>query len=272
MARDLLCKNRPLIMGILNVTPDSFYDGGRHSSEEQAIEHALMMIEEGADIIDVGGESTRPDAEMVSTDEELRRVIPVIEKIRARSDIFISIDTYKSKVAQEACGKGADIVNDISGLTFDPRMAEVIGKVGAYTVMMHIKGAPKDMQKDPHYDDVVSEIKDFFLKQIEVAEKSGIAEDRIILDPGIGFGKRVEDNLRILKMLGEFKKLGKPLLIGTSMKSFIGAVTGAPLDERSDGTLTSVAVSLMNGADIVRVHDVKKAQKVVKLVHAIMQS
>jgi dihydropteroate synthase len=138
--------------------------------------------------------------------------------------------------------------------------------------MMHIKGTPKDMQKDPRYDDVISEIKDFFLKQIAVAEKSGIVEDRVILDPGIGFGKRVEDNLRIIKMLGEFKKFGKPILVGTSMKSFIGAITGAPLDERSDGTLASVAVSLMNGADIVRVHDVKKAQNVVKLVHAIMQS
>ncbi len=259
-------------MGVLNLTPDSFYDGGRYSTEDRAVEHAFTMIEDGADIIDVGGESTRPNAEPVNVDDELRRVIPVIRKIRNRSDVFISIDTYKSEVACEACGAGADIINDISGLTFDGDMAPLAGRLGAYVVIMHMKGTPKDMQKDPHYDDVVSEIKDFFLRQVETARKSGIAEDRIILDPGIGFGKRVEDNLRILKMLGEFKKLGKPVLVGTSMKSFIGMLTGAPVDERSDGTLASVAVSLMNGADIVRVHDVKKARGVLQIVHAVITS
>ena len=259
-------------MGILNITPDSFYDGGKHNNEEQAIEHAMTMIEEGADIIDVGGESTRPNAEPVSIDEELKRVIPVIEKIRARSDVSISIDTYKARVAHEGCSAGANIINDISGLTFDADMAPLAGRLGTYVVIMHIKGTPKDMQKDPHYDDVVSEINDFFRGQMEVARQGGIAEDRIILDPGIGFGKRVEDNLRILKMLGEFKSLGKPLLIGTSMKSFIGYVTDSSVEERSEGTLASTVVSLMNGADILRVHDVKKTRKVIKLVRAIMQS
>ena len=259
-------------MGILNVTPDSFYDGGKHNKEEQAIEHAMTMIEEGADIIDVGGESTRPNADAVSTNEELERVVPVIEKIRERSDVFISIDTYKAKVAQEACSAGADIINDISGLTFDVDMAPLAGRLGTYVVIMHIKGTPKDMQKDPYYNDVISEISTFFCAQMEVARQAGIAEDRIILDPGIGFGKRVEDNLRILKLLGEFKKLGRPLLIGTSMKSFIGHVTDSPVEERSEGTLASTVVSVMNGADILRVHDVKKTRKAVKLVHAIMQS
>lgn len=259
-------------MGILNVTPDSFYDGGKHNKEEQAIEHAMTMIEEGADIIDVGGESTRPNADPVSTDEELERIVPVIEKIRERSDVFISIDTYKAKVAQEACSAGANIINDISGLTFDKDMAPLAGRLGAYVVIMHIKGTPKDMQKDPYYEDVISEICAFFRAQMEVASRAGIEEDRIILDPGIGFGKRVEDNLKILKLLGEFKKLGRPLLIGTSMKSFIGYVTDSPVEERSEGSLASTVVSLMNGADILRVHDVKKTRKVVKLVRAIMQS
>lgn len=259
-------------MGILNVTPDSFYDGGKHNNEEHAIEHAMTMIEEGADIIDVGGESTRPNAEPVSLDEELKRVIPVIEKIRACSDVPISIDTYKAKVARKACEAGADIINDISGLTFDTDMAPLAGRLGTYVVIMHIKGTPKDMQKDPYYDDVVSEISDFFRGQMEVAKRAGIADDRIILDPGIGFGKRVEDNLKILKLLGEFKKLGKPLLIGTSMKSFIGYVTDSPVEERSEGSLASTVVSVMNGADILRVHDVKKTREVVKLVRAIMQS
>jgi len=259
-------------MGILNVTPDSFYDGGKHSREEQAMEHAMTLIEEGADIIDVGGESTRPAADPVSTDEEIKRVVPVIEKIRERSDIMISVDTYKAKVAQEAYSAGANMINDISGLTFDKDMAPLAARLGVHTVIMHIKGTPKDMQKDPHYDDVIAEISMFFQTQTKLAKQAGIAEDRIILDPGIGFGKRVEDNLRILKLLGEFKKTGYPLLIGTSMKSFIGQVTDSPVEDRSEGTLASIVVSVMNGADILRVHDVKKTRKAVKLVRAIMQS
>lgn len=259
-------------MGILNVTPDSFFDGGRYNTEEAAIEYALRMVEDGADIIDVGGESTRPHAEEVSLDEELNRVIPVIEKITARSDVFISIDTYKSKVAREACLAGARMINDISGLTFDPQMAHIASGIHAYVVIMHTKGTPKNMQENPWYEDVVAEISGFFRKQMEVAVQAGIAEDRIILDPGIGFGKRVEDNLRILKMLGEFKKIGRPLLIGTSMKSFIGNVTESTLEQRLEGTLASLAVSIMNGADMLRVHDVKSARKVVKLVHAVMES
>ncbi len=272
MTREIPSKKEPLIMGILNVTPDSFFDGGRYDTEEAAIEYALRMVEEGADIIDVGGESTRPYAEEVGLEEELKRVIPVIEKISARSDVFISIDTYKSKVAQAACLAGAQMINDISGLTFDPQMAHIAGEMRAYVVIMHTKGTPKNMQENPYYEDVISEISEFFRKQMDTAIQAGITEERIILDPGIGFGKRVEDNLRILKMLGEFKKIGRPLLIGTSMKSFIGKVTGSTLEERLEGTLASLAVSIMNGADILRVHDVKSAQKVAKLVHAVMES
>jgi len=272
MERVIAWKDRPLIMGVLNVTPDSFFDGGKHNTTEEAVRHALLMIDEGADIIDIGGESTRPFSEPAPIEEELKRVIPVVEGVRARSDSIISIDTYKAKVAREACNAGADIVNDISGLSFDRDMADTVCEFGVQTVIMHIKGTPGNMQQDPRYEDVISEIKAFFRERIEFAQKHGIANERIILDPGIGFGKRIQDNLAIIKNLKAFKDLEMPLLIGTSMKSFIGHVTDSPLEERMDGTLASVAISIWNGADIVRVHDVKSARKVVQLVSAIMKA
>lgn len=272
MARELTWNNRPLVMGVLNVTPDSFFDGGRFLSSEDAVRHALQMVEEGADIIDVGGESTRPYSTPVSAADELDRVIPVIAGIRAQSDVLISIDTYKSEVASHAIRSGADIVNDISGFTFDRNMAHAIGASGAYAVVMHIKGVPGNMQKNPHYDDVIGEIKGFLAERIAYARNQGIEEERLILDPGIGFGKRVIDNLKIIKELGSFRDMGKPVLIGTSMKAFIGHVTDSPLGERTEGTLASVAIAVWNGADIVRVHDVKKAVKVVKLVDAIKKA
>lgn len=272
MVREIRCNERPLIMGILNVTPDSFYDGGKYYGAEDAIKHALEMIEEGADIIDVGGESTRPFSEPTPADEELKRIIPVIEGIRAQSDITISVDTYRAQIVREAHAAGADIANDISGFMLDPDIAPTVGGLGMYAIIMHMKGAPKDMQQNPLYENVVSEIKSFFLERIAFAKKHGVKEDRIIIDPGIGFGKRVEDNLRIIKMLGDFKELGRPILVGTSMKTFIGRITDWPLEERVEGTLASVAISVWNGADIVRVHDVKKARKVVKLVTAVMNS
>jgi len=259
-------------MGILNVTPDSFYDGGRYLKIEDAVRRAFEMIEEGADIIDVGGESTRPFSEPISTDEELKRVIPVIEKIRARTDILISIDTYKSEVAKEALCAGASIVNDISGFGFDGKMAETVARFNAHAVIMHIRGTPKDMQLNPYYDDVVVEIIEHFKERLDFALSYGIERERIILDPGIGFGKRIEDNLKIIKDLKRFKEFGLPLLIGTSMKSFIGHITDSDLNERIEGTLASIAISIWNGADIVRVHDVKKAMKVIKLVDAVMKS
>lgn len=272
MIRELPFRNKPLIMGILNVTPDSFYDGGKHDTLDSALAHAVQMIEDGADIIDVGGESTRPFADEVGVEEELERVLPVVKMIRSRYEIPISIDTYKADVAREACQAGADIINDISGLTFDPGMAACAAKYGVYVVIMHTKGTPREMQKDPYYDDVIEEICQYLERQTEVARRAGVSEDRIILDPGIGFGKRVEDNLKILKKMSDFKKLGKPVLIGPSMKSFIGKVLNDPLEERLVGTLASVAVSVMNGADIVRVHDVAKTRKVVGLVDAVMKS
>ncbi len=259
-------------MGVLNVTPDSFFNGGRFFDVDKAVEHALRMVEEGADIIDVGGESTRPYSEPVPADEELKRILPVISGIRAQSDILISVDTYKAKTARAAHDAGADMINDISGLTFDRDMAGTVSDLGAYVVIMHIKGTPGNMQEAPFYDDVISEIKDFFVRRVRLAKDSGIKDDDIILDPGIGFGKRVEDNLKILKMLGAFKDMGKPVLAGASMKSFIGTVTDATMEERIDGTLASIAISLWNGADILRVHDVKRAHRVLNFVHAVRGS
>lgn len=272
MVRELQWRDRPLIMGVLNVTPDSFFDGGKHTTPQQAIDHALWMEDDGAHIIDVGGESSRPFSSPVSTDTELRRVLPVIEGLRAKSDIAISIDTCKAKVAREACQAGADIINDISGLRFDDEMAATARELGAYLVVMHMKGTPKDMQEAPSYGDVMAEIREFFAKQTRFATESGIREEKIIIDPGIGFGKRVEDNLKIIKSLRDLKTFGMPILIGTSMKAFIGKVTASPLEGRVEGTLASIAIAVWNGADIVRVHDVKKTRKVVSLVDAIKKA
>jgi dihydropteroate synthase len=272
MKRELPECGRPLVMGVVNVTPDSFFDGGRYFDLQRAVDHALRLIDSGADIVDVGGESTKPGSLPVPIDEELRRIGPVIEKVRAASDVFISIDTMKHEVAREALALGADMVNDVSGLMFDAEMAAVVRDTGAYAVVMHMRGMPKDMQESPCYDDVIGEIRAFFAERIGRLEQEGIDTKRIILDPGIGFGKRLEDNLRIIKMLGQFKALGRPLLVGTSMKSFIGKVTGGSMEERRIGTLASVAIALWNGADMVRVHDVAEARKAVDLVCAIKES
>ena len=272
MQRKLLCSEKPLIMGVLNVTPDSFSDGGKFLDSKTAVSRALQMVEEGADIIDVGGESTRPFSQRVSTCEELKRVIPVIEAIRANSNVVISVDTYKAEVAKEAHDAGADMINDISALVFDPDMAETAAALGMYVVMMHMKGTPEDMQTDPHYEDVLGEVSQFLKARMMAAVDRGVKEENIILDPGIGFGKRVEDNLRIIKGLRVLKDLGRPILVGTSRKTFIGKVTDSPVDDRTEGTLASVALSIWNGADIVRVHDVGKARKVAMFVDAVIRS
>jgi dihydropteroate synthase len=274
MRRELPDSGKPLVMGVVNVTPDSFYDGGRYFDPISAAGQALALIEAGADIIDIGGESTRPGALPVAHGEEMRRTIPVIEKVRTVApNAFISIDTMKHEVAREALAAGADMVNDVSGLTLDEGMAAVVRDAGAYAVVMHMKGAPAHMQDNPWYDDVITEIAAFFAERIGFLEQKGIDGRRIVLDPGIGFGKRVEDNLRIIKMLRRFADLGKPLLVGTSMKSFIGKVTGGgPVEERLAGTLASVAIAVWNGARIVRVHDVAQARKAVDLVYAIQGS
>jgi len=258
------------IMGILNVTPDSFYDGGKYSIWDRAVQRAEKMLEDGADIIDIGGESTRPGAESVSLEEELDRVIPVIEAIRD-FPIPISIDTYKAKVAAEALKHGASIVNDISGLRFDPEMAKVVAKYNVPVIIMHIKGTPRDMQKNPHYENVVEEIKNYFIKQIDYAISFGIKRGNIILDPGIGFGKKLEHNIEILRNINEFKKLGFPLLIGHSRKSMIGMILdGIPPEERLYGTLAISSYCIMNKVHIIRVHDVKEHVHLRKILEAIV--
>lgn len=267
--REFDFSRRTYIMGILNVTPDSFSDGGKYFTVDSAVAHAMKMIEEGADIIDVGGESTRPGSEPVPLEEELRRVIPVIKEIVKRTDVPVSIDTYKSEVARQALDNGAVIVNDISGLRFDEKMAEIIARYNASVVIMHIKGTPKTMQQNPHYDDVISEIYSYLSDGIAKAQSAGI--EQIIIDPGIGFGKRLNDNLEIIRRLREFKSLGYPILIGVSRKSFIGNVLNLPVEERVEGTAGAVAISVWNGANIVRVHDVKEMARVVRVVDAIKQ-
>jgi dihydropteroate synthase len=261
---------RTYVMGILNVTPDSFSDGGRYFTLDLALEHALKMIEDGADIIDIGGESTRPGSDPVPIEEELRRVIPVIKELAKRTKVAISIDTYKSEVARQALDNGALIVNDISGLRFDEKMAEVVAEYKASVVLMHIKGTPKTMQQNPEYKDVISEIYSYLSESVDLALSAGIKQ--IIVDPGIGFGKRLIDNLEIIRRLREFKSLGYPILIGVSRKSFIGNILNLPVDQRLEGTAGAVAISVWNGANIVRVHDVKEMVRVVRIVDAIKKT
>lgn len=270
--RELLLGERTLIMGILNVTPDSFSDGGRFIDKSVAVEHALKMEEEGADIIDIGGESTRPGAKSVSADEEIERVIPVIEAIRARSNIPISIDTYKSKIAKEALEAGADIINDISGCKFDPEMPALAAQTNTPVIVMHIKGTPKDMQKNPVYDDVITEIKDYLLMSVGRLVAAGLYRGQIIIDPGIGFGKTTEHNLTIMNRLEEFSELGHPILIGVSRKSVIGNVLDLPVDQRIFGTAAAVTANIMKGAHIIRVHDIAQMRQVARMTDAIVNN
>lgn len=254
-----------LIMGILNVTPDSFSDGGRFLARDKAKRRALEMEKNGADIIDIGGESTRPGAEKVELEVELDRTIPVIEAIRKETDIPVSIDTYKSEVAKEALDAGADIVNDISALRFDPGLGKLAGKRDVPVVLMHMQGEPKTMQENPTYEDPVEDIKAFLNSRIEEAVELGISRDKIVVDPGIGFGKKYEDNFEILRRLEEFEALNAPLLLGTSRKSFIGDTLDLPPDERVEGTIASNVVGVLKGADILRVHDVKENYRAIKV-------
>ena len=265
-------KHQPhtLIMGILNMTPDSFSDGGQFKSHDQAIDHAVKMIKEGANIIDIGGESTRPGAKAVQLEEELMRIIPIIEAIRLKSDCLISIDTYKSKVAEAALDAGADMVNDISGLTFDHNMASLVAERNVPVIIMHIKGKPRDMQKNPNYDNLIKEIKVFFELQIAIAKRAGIDSGNIILDPGIGFGKRLEDNFEIIRELGQISTMGYPVLLGPSRKSFIGLTLDLPIEERMEGTLASITAGVINGARIVRVHDIRATRRTLTITEKIM--
>lgn len=260
---------RTYLMGILNLTPDSFSDGGRFFDPERAIGRGLEMIGEGADFVDIGGESTRPGSEAVPAAEELRRVLPVVEALAKRAEVPISIDTYKTDVAAAALDAGAVIVNDISGLHFDPPLADVIARKNASVVLMHIKGAPRTMQLDPQYVDVVNEVKSYLGDAIRLAEAKGI--EQIIIDPGIGFGKTVQHNLELIRRLNEFSAMGYPVLVGPSRKSFIGTILDLPVERRLEGTAGAVAASIMNGANIVRVHDVKEMKRVAQIVDAIIR-
>jgi dihydropteroate synthase len=251
------------IMGILNVTPDSFFDGGKHSNLERAFKFALEMAEAGADIIDIGGESSRPGAKAISAELEIERVLPVIERMIKEIDIPISIDTYKSKVADECLKSGVHIINDISGLMFDPEMIKIVCKHDSFVIIQHIQGTPKTMQLNPHYEDVVSEIFQYFLERIEYCRINMV--NKIILDPGIGFGKNTSHNLEIFNKLSEFKKLGFPILIGPSRKRFIGDILNVEPAKRLIGTAAAVAISVYNGADIIRVHDVKEMKQVAEI-------
>ena len=257
------------LMGILNLTPNSFYDGGKFNSLDRAIRRAEEMVAEGAGIIDVGGESTRPGVRPVPIKEELQRVIPVIKGLRKRIKKPISIDTYKSEVARLALDSGATIVNDITALRGDKEMAKVLGQRGSPVILMHMQGRPQTMQKKPVYRLVVSEIITFLGNRIKKAVEAGINFNKIIIDPGIGFGKTVEHNLEIFRRLREFKVLGRPILVGPSRKSVIGKILNLPLEERLEGTAALVACSILNGAQIIRVHDVKEMVQVARMAEAI---
>lgn len=249
---------RVKIMGILNVTPDSFYDGGLFNSHDRAVERACDMENEGADIIDVGGESSRPGALPVTVDEEIKRVCPVIEAIAQKVNVPLSVDTRKFEVARLALEAGASIVNDISGLTGDDRIAGLVADHNASIVLMHMKGTPETMQNGPRYDDIIAEINNFLSRAVEAALRKGIKKEKIILDPGIGFGKTLEDNYHIINNLHHFKELGCPLLIGLSRKSLIGRLYSDESADRLPATIALNAAAIMNGADIVRVHDVRE--------------
>jgi dihydropteroate synthase len=263
---------RTLVMGILNVTPDSFSDGGKFSDLSAAVAHGLEMAANGADIIDIGGLSTRPGSESITAAEERARVTPVIEKLAGELQIPISVDTYQAEVAEAALDAGAAIVNDVSGTTFDPDMPALIARKRCPAVLMHIVGTPRDMQTNPAYTDLMCEVSGFLRDRLRVLSEAGVDERLMMIDPGIGFGKSVEHNIEILRRLAELKSIGRPILVGTSRKSTIGKVLdGLPPEERLEGTAATVALSIANGADIVRVHDVKEMARVVKMTDAIVR-
>jgi dihydropteroate synthase len=245
----------PVVMGVVNVTPDSFSDGGRWLDPEKAIAHARQLVADGAGILDIGGESTRPGAHAVPAEEQLRRVMPVLERLEG-IDARLSIDTTKTLVAEAAIGAGADIVNDVTALRDDPGLAGLCADRGVTVCLMHMLGEPRTMQDDPRYDDVVDDIKAFLEERVEHAVAAGIAEDRIWLDPGIGFGKTVDHNLTLLARLDELAALGRPIVVGTSRKGFIGKISGEDIEGRVPGTIATNVIALSNGAEVFRVHDV----------------
>jgi dihydropteroate synthase len=265
--------DRTKVMGILNVTPDSFSDGNKYLDTRKAIDRAKQMINEGADFIDIGGESSRPGSKRISYEEEHKRVIPVIREIRKFSDIPVSVDTYKAKIAKEAILNGANIINDISALHFDSEMISVLQEFpNVPIILMHMKGSPEDMQKNPYYHDVIEEIMQFFQERIDFCVQNGIDKNRIIIDPGIGFGKRQEDNLQILKKLEEFHCFGVPILLGASRKSFINNIYESQPVERLEGTLATTAKAVLSDVEIIRVHDVLQNKRLIDTLSAIEES
>ena len=265
-------KKQSLIMGILNVTPDSFSDGGKYLEKNTAINHALEMIDQGADIIDIGGESTRPFSDPVSLKEEISRVVPVIEGIRKKSDICISIDTTKSQVATAALNSGASVINDVSAMEVDPLMVDVALKFDCPLIIMHMKGTPKNMQDDPQYESLISDIKDYLLDRTDFIISKGINPKKIVIDPGIGFGKTVENNFEIINNLKHFTSMDFPVLLGASRKSFIGISLNLPEKDRLEGSLAANIIGLQNGAKIFRVHDVAETNKALIIANKIFNS
>ena len=268
----LSIEKQSLIMGILNVTPDSFSDGGKYLEKNNAINHALAMIDNGADIIDVGGESTRPFSDPVSLDEEISRVIPVIEGIRKESDVCISIDTTKSEVATAALNSGASLINDVSAMEVDPLMIDVALKFDCPIIIMHMKGTPKNMQDNPQYESLISDIKDYLQERVDFIVSKGVNSKKIVIDPGIGFGKTVENNFEIINNLNHFTKMGFPVMLGASRKSFIGISLDLPEEDRLEGSLAANIIGLQNGAKIFRVHDVAETNKAFVIANKIFNS
>lgn len=257
-------------MGILNITPDSFYDGGKYSSIENAVIHCEKLIEDGCDIIDIGGESSRPGSKQISVHDEYNRVIPVIKEIKKKYNVPLSIDTTKNVIAREALEHGVELVNDISGLSFDPDISKTVADYNAGIVLSHTTSRPVDMQLKTNYNNFMEDIYNYLDKSIELAEESGIQSNSIIIDPGFGFGKDVYHNLLLLRNLNVLKKLNMPIMVGTSMKSFIGMVTGSnDMENRLEGTIASIAIAIMNAASIVRVHNVKAAKRAIDLIDAV---
>lgn len=257
-------------MGVVNITPDSFSDPGECLDKDRAVEKGLSMEKQGADILDIGGESSRPGSDPVSEEEELKRIIPVIAELRKRTKILISVDTTKAKVAEEALAAGADIVNDISAFRFDDRMPLLVSDSGAPVILMHMKGVPKTMQSNPYYEDLYQEIRCFLEERIATATAYGIQREKIIIDPGIGFGKSMRHNLAIINNMDFLENLDRPILLGISRKSFIGKILNLPPQERSEGTIASAVLSVLKGAHILRVHDVERVKRAITVAEAIL--
>jgi dihydropteroate synthase len=263
---------RTWIMGVVNATPDSFFDGGLHADPASAVAHGLQLVGEGADILDIGGESSRPGSDPVTAEEELRRVLPVLEGLRARTAVLLSVDTTKAEVAEAALAAGADIINDIRAARGDSRIFDRVAAAGAGMVLMHMQGTPKTMQAEPHYDDVVAEVRDFLAGRMSAARAAGVDAESLILDPGIGFGKRVEDNLALIESVDKLAALGRPVLLGVSRKGFIGRILNAPPEDRLEGSIGAALVGLVRGAHILRVHDVKSVGQAARVADAILAS